>query len=219
MDSWCWKWSERNFGIIAAIMLLLGHVKEDYECFDRTYTLLDDESCFIAIEGSEIEMNEGTYLYFDRNNKEWIRSGKVTSRSFLDRHREHEKRATATMVVKSVSRFYKLYLGRDTEQAKRSKVRRGLWENLALFCAVAIDRNDEEKRDIITMDYERGGLFVYNDNEMKRIKNMNSRSNKSEQEKRVELISYLFELAYDLAISDQHNVSESAGFESCIGGC
>ena len=42
MDSWCWKWSERNFGIIAAIMLLLGHIKEDFECFDRTYTLLED---------------------------------------------------------------------------------------------------------------------------------------------------------------------------------
>ena len=54
---------------------------------------------------------------------------------------------------------------------------------------------------------------------MKKIKNMNSRSNKSEQEKRVEVISYLIELAYDLAISDQHNVSESAGFEIFIGGC
>ena len=69
------------------------------------------------------------------------------------------------MVVKSASRFYKLYPGRDTEQAKRSKIRRVLWENLALFCAVVIDRNDEGKREIITMDYERGGLFVKNDNE------------------------------------------------------
>ena len=71
---------------------------------------------------------------------------------------------------------------------------------MALFCDVAIDRNDEGKRQIVTMDYERGG------------------SNKSEQEKRVEVISYLFELAYDLAISDQHNVSESESFESCIRG-
>ena len=90
---------------------------------------------------------------------------------------------------------------------------------MSLFCAVAIDRNDEEKRDIIRTDNERDGLFVYNDSEKKKIRYMNSRSNKSEQEKRIEVISYLFKLAYDLAISDQHNVSESAGFESCIGGC
>ena len=44
MKSWCWKWSERNFGIIAAIMLLLGQVKEDFECFDRTFILFNDMS-------------------------------------------------------------------------------------------------------------------------------------------------------------------------------
>ena len=57
-----------------------------------------------------------------------------------------------------------------------------MWENLALFCAVAIDRNNKEKREIITKEYKRGGLFVYNADEVKRIKNMNSRSNKSEKE-------------------------------------
>ena len=53
---------------------------------------------------------------------------------------------------------------------------------------------------------------------MKKKKNINSRSNKSEQEKRDKVISYLFELAYNLAILDQHNTSESAEFENCIGG-
>ena len=61
-------------------------------------------------------------------------------------------------------------------------------------------------------------MFVSNDNEMKKKKNINSRSNKSEQEKRDKVISYLFELAYNLAILDQHNTSESAEFKNCIGG-
>ena len=123
------------------------------------------------------------------------------------------------MVVKSASRFYKVYPSRNTERAKVSRVCRGFWENLGIFGAIAIDQNDHEKREIITTDYEKGGLFVYNKYEANKINNLKCRSHKSEQEKRIEVISYLFELAYDLAISYHDNVSESPGFESCIGGC
>ena len=38
-NSWCWKWSERNFGFVAAIMIMLGHIKDDFECFD-TFILI-----------------------------------------------------------------------------------------------------------------------------------------------------------------------------------
>ena len=218
-SSWCWSWAERNFGFVAAIMMILGHIKEDFECFDEMFTLLDDESCFQVVEGSAIESNEGTYLYFDKNNKIWIRSGKVSSRSFLVRHSEHEKRAKAKAVVKSASRLYKLYPSRTTERARMSFIRRGLWENLGLFAAIAIDQNDHEKRELITRDYDEGGLFIYNKSEANKIISLKSRSHKSEEEKRIEVIAYLFELAYDLAISYHDNVSESMGFESCIGGC
>ena len=79
--------------------------------------------------------------------------------------------------------------------------------------------NDHEKRELITRDYEKGGLFVYNKREANKIISFKSRSRKSEEERRIEVIAYLFELAYDLAIFYHDNVSESMGFESCIGGC
>jgi len=80
-------------------------------------------------------------------------------------------------------------------------------------------KNDHEKRELITRDYDEGGLFIYNKSEANKIISLKSRSHKSEEEKRIEVIAYLFELAYDLAISYHDNVSESMGFESCIGGC
>ncbi len=146
-------------------------------------TLLDDESYFQVFEGSAIESNKGTYLYFDKNNKIWIYSGKVSSRSFLVRHSGHEKRTKAKAVVKSASRLYKLNpSSRTTERARMSGIRRGLWENLGLFAAIAIDQNDHEKRELITRDCVKGGLFIYNKSEANKIMSLKSRSHKSEEE-------------------------------------
>jgi hypothetical protein len=40
-------------------------------------------------------------------------------------------------------------------------------------------------------------------------------SGKSGEEKYMQMIAYLFELGYDLAVSPRRNVSKSPGFEGC----
>ena len=40
-------------------------------------------------------------------------------------------------------------------------------------------------------------------------------SGRSKDEKFMEMVGYLFELGYDLALSHNYNVSRSPGFEGC----
>lgn len=100
---------------------------------------------FQHIEGSELDKSEGYYLYFNQNNIKWIQSGKVTLRTFLDRHIEHQKEAKTNTSSASGSRFYKLYPSKVSGRSKGSTISWGLWESLVLFCAITIDRNDTDK--------------------------------------------------------------------------
>ena len=218
-ESWCWRWCHRNFGCIAAIMMILGHVKEDFETLDEQYTLLDDEYNFVEVEGSEVEQTGGAYLYFDKNHKRWVRSGKVSwRRSFLHRHNEHTKKAKATFLTGGGgSKLYKLYPSQSSSRSQTSTIRRGYWENLGLFCAISIPGDDMVSLSKICRNQKEQGIFVYNEFEITKISELGKDGN--EKDNRLEVIAYLFELAYDLCISVHDNVSESVGFEKCIGGC
>ena len=78
---WCLKWAVSNLGRVAAIMCLNGHVKSDLECL-RVATLLGSETNFCMAMNAK-STQQGAYLYYDRNDCKWIRSGKVTNRSFF----------------------------------------------------------------------------------------------------------------------------------------
>ena len=69
---------------------------------------------------------------------------------------------------------------------------------------------------IISSDYEEVGIFIYNANENKRINASNKAGRNTTALKRIDVIAYLIELVYDLAISPVDNVSENPGFESCL---
>ena len=63
-------------------------------------------------------------------------------------------------------------------------------------------------------DYCEGGVFFYTKKEYNSIKRENF-NGRSEKENFMEMVGYLFELGYDLALSPRHNSSESPGFEGC----
>ena len=63
------------------------------------------------------------------------------------------------------------------------------------------------------------GVILFNENEMQRINKLNIQGRNTLSLKVLDLVDYLIELAYDLAISPMDNVSENPGFESCIGIC
>ena len=58
--------------------------------------------------------------------------------------------------------------------------------------------------------------FMFNEFEMKKIDESKKAGRTTTTLKRIDMIAYLIELAYDLAISPLDNISESPGFESCL---
>ena len=60
-------------------------------------------------------------------------------------------------------------------------------------------------------------MFYFSEDEISKINQLNKRGQNTWEAKCEDMIAYLIELAFDLAISVLDNVSENPGFESCHG--
>ena len=218
-DHWSLKWVVRNLPHMATIMVLMQHVKQDIKCLDENTTLLTTPQSFkwISNINQSIINNIGAYLYFDINDHKWVRSGKSTgSGGFISRHKQHEK--LSKWQKGASSKFYLRYPSNTVNHTKSSnKSRRGFFENLRQFVAIGIDPKNEETVKVITTKYGEGGLFVFNDDDIKRIEKTNLKGKPTIDSKIIDMVSYLAELAYDLSISPVDNVSTNPGFESILG--
>lgn len=97
--------------------------------------------------------------------------------------------------------------------------RRGYFEHLRQYVALAFDPKNEAVRTTMVERYNnsQGGLFSFSDDEIKKINNVKKNSRHTFVEKRIDMISYLFELGYDLCLSPLDCVSQNPGFESVLG--
>ena len=86
-----------------------------------------------------------------------------------------------------------------------------------MYVAQGWNLNDNEVEKEITGEYNNGGLFIYSDEEKERIHKLNMRGRATSALKTNDMVAYLIELGYDLALSSTDNVSENPGFESCLG--
>jgi hypothetical protein len=212
---WCWKWATSNFGHVAAIMTLSHHVKEDLTCLG-TKCLLSNVNNFVPA-CNEQENLEGCYLYHDSNDGEWIRSGKVTNRSFATRHKEHERAAALTNQADLASIFYCSYPS-STACLATTATRRGTFERLIQFVGVGFDRRqDDVVRYLTTCVNEGDGVFAFDTVAKEKCAKVKFRGVDAVEQKQLHLVAYLCELAYDLALSSNHNVSRSPGFETPLG--
>ena len=210
MEHWCLQWAASNFAQMSALIVLSDHVKEDISCLDNNATLLKTAIFFVKVEGDEI-VKQGAYLHYDNNDGKWIRSGKVTGRGFTIRQAEHLKKAKAKSAT---SRFYLRYPTKCSARSA-STSRKGYFDNLTQYVALGFAVGNEEVNKVISSDFEEGGIFIY-DNVNKRINATNKAGRNTTALKRIDVIAYLIELVYDLAISPVDNVSENPGFESCL---
>ena len=62
--------------------MILDNIKPDIQCLDQTSTLLKSFNNVVELIDNEGN-NEGAYRYYDKNNMNWICSGKVTERGFF----------------------------------------------------------------------------------------------------------------------------------------
>ena len=170
----------------------------------------------MIVEG-EVNELEGCYLHYNRIRHVWIRSGKVvgssqsngeTSRNFKIRQDEHANCARCN--TKS-SRFYSLH---PDEQANTiGNIRRGFWHHLHQYCGIGFSRKEGTKG--IT-DIE-DGLFMWDENSIKKIENLKLIGCTTIKEKQLVMVGYALELECDVMIAAFDSVSQSPGFESCLG--
>ena len=109
-----------------------------------------------VIVGEDEEGMQGAYLYYDTNDEKWIRSGKVTGSSFLDRHKDHKKKASQS---EATSRFYLRYPS-VTKSNDMSYSRRGYFDNIKQCVALGLD-NINNVPNSFTSDVNNGGIFAF----------------------------------------------------------
>ena len=110
------------------------------------------------------------------------------------------------------SKFYSCYPSLESRLSE-SCSRKGVFEGLVPFIACGFNPSD---KNILTKDVDEGGVLFLSKLDKEKIHNVNFRG-RTPDEKILDMIAYQFEIVYDLAICPMDNVSESAGFESCLG--
>ena len=202
---WIFQFVASNAARLSAVMTIQGHVIEDLEYLDQSDCLLSGRENFVRCDAPAAVDREGGYLYRDRNRNWFLRSGKVVGRSFLERDKEHKagaRRGTG-------SKFYELYPSKELGNAPRAK---GTFEKLEQLVALGF------KGEFASDEYIRVA-FPIDDTVRRKIAGLKFGAHTADEMplpiKMRHMISYLVELAYDLALSPSCNVSESPGFEAC----
>ena len=210
-EYWCLVWAEKNLSVVAAYMVLFGHVKEDIYCLSEMSCLLSPSpNNFLLCTNAEADL-QGCYLYRDTNDNVWVQSGKATGKSFRVVHEEYLKKAAAPCNP-SNSTFVDAYPSRGSQRAGTSMSKYGFFEYLQQHVAVAF--NPDANISVFSKDYDAGGLFHFTDDEKKSITNTNF-DGRGVDGKFAEMAAYLFQLGYHLAISPRNNKPDSPNFEAC----
>ncbi len=135
----------------------------------------------------------------------------MVRRGFQARHDEH---FMGSKEEKSSTHFYFMYpSNQGKRQAKRDKL--GCFEHLTQVIAVGFDPAAEPAMHV-TKDRNEGGLLILSRDGERRIKYA-LKKDLTPVQKFQDVIAYLFEFGYDLALSPENHVSRSPGFESILG--
>lgn len=224
------KWFQKNISQFAAIVTLAGHVRDEPAMVSEKDCLLKNPSGtrnrFILVEAdTDVSNAEGCYLYFDTENAEWVRSGKVAgtehdSKGIMDRHEEHVASASRN---DNSSDLYVKYPGKQSGLAimmRKDKVHphpwRAYFEDLDLYCGIGFIRSDVvEQR--LTSSYDDSnspnGIFTWDKHCIDSLNKCEKDGVTSLKDKQLHMVAYLLELGYDLMLSAGMNVSTMPGFE------
>jgi hypothetical protein len=153
-------------------------------------------------------------MYYDIINAEFVRSGKVGSRGFQERHIDHMK--AANKLDHNSSNFYFNYPSRNVIALVGTAGRSGTFESLTQCVAAGFDPSGELAMSIVHKRVECGGIMIMNDDDVRRIES-SVKKNETKTSKFNDYLAYLFELGYDLAINTAVNMSSNPGFESFVG--
>ena len=201
------------------------HVSLDLQTFTENCTLIahpqeNERLRFAPCEKQPFSDLEGCYLYYDQIHHKWIRSGKAVGsrssnprRTFGCRHQEHKKAAGEKGNMNQKSNFYSCYP--DKSLTESNSRRKGYFNNLSQYCGIGFQRDGDTSG--ITEIEENKGIFTWSNDVIERVNKLNLSYCKDLEEKQLVMVDFLLELGYDLMINRNDNVSESPGFEPCVG--
>jgi hypothetical protein len=138
----------------------------------------------------------------------------VIGRTLLVRHKEHHKSSKLQTTKDYESKFYRTYPSIEalSQMGNHAYCRHGTFEKLQLFSGLTFSR--ERNTEFLISN---SGIFNWPDELLKNIEKVNFAGTRSIKEKQLHMVAYLCELAYDIALGSDHNVSESPGFEMPLG--
>ena len=209
-EHWSMVFANRNLPVVAAVLVLSGHVKTDLECLHDGDSLLVTD-CSGYVKCCDCPDHEGAYLYFDTLRQVFVRSGKVAGRGFLERNNDHVK---GSKEARPSSAFYRYYPSKQSDRATRK--RRGQFESLVQVIAAGFDPKSEEMA-TVDQNYDKGGILILNACEERAIGLSMKNLNCSTKDKFKHMLAYLVELGYDLSLAPGDVVSINPGFESVLG--
>ena len=112
-NHWIIPLIRKNLSLCVSLLVFFKYVKKDLTCLNNSKTLLMTSDNFILVS-EDNKYHQGCYLYYDKNDRTWIHSGKVTGknkkRSFKVRYKEHFKKSIIHHISSNTSRFYIFYL-------------------------------------------------------------------------------------------------------------
>ena len=114
---------------------------------------------------------------------------------------------------KDDSWFYNLFPSQKSIRSKVTNIE-GYFEDLTQYVSAGFDGKQVAESGVFAKDYSEGGIFFYTDMQKAFIEKAKFRGEKANILKYSEMVGYLFEVAYDLAICPSNNVSRSPGFEA-----
>jgi hypothetical protein len=162
---------------------------------------------------------EGCYLYYDKIDHAWRRSGKVSGRGFGDRHKDHFNNAknSGSSTSTKQSKLYTEYPSKESDLvrlglASGEKCWKGYFENLGLYCGIGFDRS--QARTVAGLvETEKGkGIFSWDKTVMDSLVG-STRLGETMIDRQLCMVAYFFELGYDLMLSPKLNLSRMPGFE------
>ena len=126
-------------------------MRDDPDTIDENACLLQyptegvDNKFLVIVD--DLLKAEGCYLYYDKIDHEWRRSGKVSDRGFGDRHKDHWKNAkNSGSTSTKQSKLYTEYPSKESNlvrlgMASGEKCWKGYFEDLVLYCGIGFDRS------------------------------------------------------------------------------
>ena len=148
-------------------------------------------------------------MQFDKERGVWVRTGKHSGSPFIERIVEHSKASLLQDARALQSRFYCLYP--SVLASMKSGSRLGTHEQLQVYSAMAFSSEMNETWKLIECE-DKGGLVVWSATTLRNLERSFSKTPALGEKKR-SMISYLFEVGYQLALAPGDDVSDGPGFE------